>query len=157
LGREGNEALDFFALVEIFVDGVLATSIIKIKDRLGELNETGLGGITLAEPVDVEKSLLSNNESSLHLLLLILVKIWHIGKRNFLDSSHELFAFVIIRRVGEEGGGRKDHSLDELHEALVLKAVARDDVLIRLVLLLVSLVDFPVDISIDSLSINEDV
>jgi hypothetical protein len=159
VGRERNGTVDLFLRVSdgVLVGGVIFTSIFEVLDGVGELNETGLRSITLAESLDVGHLLLSNSKTSLHLLALSFSEIRDSRDGHTMDTSVELLGIIIRGVVLEEGGSAEDESHKKLVESGFLRVVAGDDLVIGLLLLLVLQVSLPVEGSIDLFSVEEHV
>jgi hypothetical protein len=141
----------------VLVDGELLAAFFEVHEGLSELNETSLGGITLAESLEVGKALLSNSKTSFHLGLVCFAEFTDISNSDTLDTSVQLLSVIIRWLECEESRGAKDQSLEQFYEVLLFRVVTGDDLFVWLVLSLVLLVSLPVDRGIDLLSVVEHV
>jgi hypothetical protein len=157
--RERNDAFSLLSGTGNgeFVDGILRAASIERHERLSELNETSLGGITLTESLDVRKGFLSNSETSLHFGGFSSSQATNVADSHTLDTSVELGGIIIRWFVSEESGGTENESLKEFNEPFFFRIITGNDLLIGLVTGLVGLMSLPVDGSIDLLSVVEHV
>ena len=156
---EWDKALSFFSIVVVDVGWSLASGLLEVHDGLSELNETGLGGITLAVSVDVWHLLLGGHKSGLHLLHVIGGKVDTLEGSDW-DLSHscvELLGLIISWVIVENGVGTKDNGLDEAAESWLFWVVSELQLVIWLWLSLVSKVILVVEGSIEDGSVAEDV
>lgn len=136
---------------------VVKAALVEVHQRLGELNQTSLGGITLAEAMHVQEVLLGNFETSLHLLLILISQVTDVSDGNTANTSKELLSIVLSWLISKVSAGRKHHGLVELIKHWVLVIVAWNNVLVRLRLGLVPLMDLPVHTDVLSFTVDENV
>jgi len=125
------------------------------------LDETGLGGITLAFSVNVEESAFGGSKSGFHFGGNSGVKsgVLEGSDGDFLHSSVKLLGLIVRWLIAENGVGSENDGFDECHETWVLEGVLDFQLVILLLLweVVVSLPGLVVDGAVDGLSVEEHV
>lgn len=149
----------FSSVVPVFMGWAGSTGIVKAHDGLSELDETGLGCITLTFSVDVKHLGFSFSQSGFHVGVIGGVEFGVLKGSNgdFLHSGVKLFGLILRWVIVEDGVSSENDGFNEGSEAWIVRVILDLHLLVWLSESHVLFVSLVVDGAVDGLSVVEHV